>query len=67
MGIIKRYHCPKCHSEFDAYCPICANCAEVAWEMHESEWLKDDEILSIDEILGEIERKEENNNNEWEV
>ena len=63
MGILKRYHCPKCHKEFDSYCPICDNCAEVAWEMHESEWLNDEEILSIDEVLEEIEGKDDDEDN----
>ena len=67
MGTLKHWHCGECHSEFDAFCPICANCAGIAWELSEETELNDDEIISIDEMLEEIENKEDENNNEWEV
>lgn len=33
MSQLKRWHCSQCGNEWDGYCPICAECREIAWEM----------------------------------
>lgn len=55
MGKLKLWFCSKCGNEFTGYCPICANCAEVAYEIELNPILSETEILSIDEELERVE------------
>jgi hypothetical protein len=55
MGNMKLWFCSACGNEFTGYCPICANCAEVAYEIQLNPILSEEEIFSVDK---EIERVE---------
>ena len=61
--MIKRWRCSNvmCNNEFESSCPLCERCAEVGYEVEiESEDLLDwDRIYSIDEVLEEIEGKDD--------
>ena len=50
-----RWICPQCGHRWKSECPICDVCTEIGYEQGSKDMLDDIEIVSIDEVLEEIE------------
>lgn len=56
--------CDKCGYSWHGQCPICPLCQNIGYELDKKDLLDSEEIYSIDEVLEEIEGKDDNNYNQ---
>jgi len=54
-----RWICQRCGHRWTSDCPICEVCTEIGYEQTSKDMLDDESIVSIDEVLEEIEGKDD--------